>query len=237
MAFVGMRHVVFAPITEETNGKALVYGTGVLLGRAMTANIEFNRNEDGLYADDTLAESDNSITGGTIEIGVDDVQEDAQEAALGVKKVKVEDELEEPEVYEYRETGTPSPYGGVGYIRVRRYKGKTSYLAYWVYKTQFAMGSEDAETKGESINWQTPTVSGNIMGAYIDASGEPTFRTHRIFENAADAEKWLDKLANYTAAAAAMVRNGAPNKAVAVAPSVEAIKDAIAKADSEEGKA
>ena len=64
MAFVGLKYCVFAPITTETPFTPIVYDTGVVLGRMIGANITFNRNSEPLYADDGLAESDNSITGG-----------------------------------------------------------------------------------------------------------------------------------------------------------------------------
>lgn len=189
MAYVGLRYIVFAPITTEDRNQPIVYGPGVVMGRAISANIEFSRNEEPLYADDVMAESDNSITGGTIEIGVDDILEDAQVTVFGVEKSgQTGQEI-------YRETGAASPYGGVGYIRVRRYKGATSYIAYWIHKTQFAPSSEEATTKGESIEWQTPTASGNVMGVYLDATGTAYFRDHKVCTTEAEAVEWLNGLA------------------------------------------
>ncbi len=208
MAFVGLRYPVFAPIKTEERGKAIVYDPGVVIGRAMSANIELTRNEEGLYADDVLAESDNSITGGTIEIGVDDILEDAQVTIFGLKSTPASEGV----VAEYKETDAPAPYGGVGYIRVRRYKGATSYLAYWLHKVQFGSTSEEATTKGESIEWQTPTASGNVMGVYLDDSGNAEYRTHAVFTAEGEAVAWLNAKANITAAQpAANAKEGAGN--------------------------
>ncbi len=197
MAYVGLRYPVFAPITTEARGKAIVYGTGMVIGRAISANVEFTRNEGGLYADDILAESDNSITGGTIEIGLDDALEDVQAAIFGVQKSG------ETGQEVYTETDAAAPYGGFGYIRVRRHKGVTSYIAYWIHKTQFAPSSESAQTKGETIEWQTPTASGNIMGVYIDASGVAKFRDHKVCATEEAAVTWLNGLAKIASGAGA----------------------------------
>ena len=130
MAFVGLKYCVFAPITTETPFTPIVYGTGVVLGRMIGANITFNRNSEPLYADDGMAESDNSITGGTISLNLDDVEEAAQVTAFGLLKTG------DPGSEVYSEVGDPAPYGGIGYVRVRRLRGVTSYVAYWLHKVQ-----------------------------------------------------------------------------------------------------
>lgn len=79
MAFVGMKHVVAAPIKTEVAGQAVTYDAGVEIGAAISATVTINRNTEGLYANDALKESDNSITGGTIDLNIDDISDDAAE--------------------------------------------------------------------------------------------------------------------------------------------------------------
>lgn len=191
MAFVGLRHPVFAPITSETDGTEPVYGSGVVIGRAIKADVAFKRTDAKLYGDDIACEADNAITGGTVTLGIDDVSDEAAVAMLGeVKK-------ETGEIVEYSRS---APYGGFGYLRVRRLRGVTSYIAYWLYKVQFARGDENAATRGESLEWQTPTVQGNMMGVYPDDAGEPAVRTHKSFNTEKDAIAWLDGKARIAAA-------------------------------------
>lgn len=197
MAKVGMRYVVVTPLLGETNGQLPTYGEGMIMGRAISADISLDRLENALYADDAKAESENSITGGTLSIGIDDILEDAQVVVFGVVKSGEEGD------YEYIDKGVAAPYVGVGYIQERRFKGKTTYLAWWYYKVQFAPMEDSARTKGEQIEWQTTTASGNLMGVYNDNTGVASFRTHKVYDDAGEAMQWLNTMANYTPSEAA----------------------------------
>ena len=185
MAFVGLLYAVAAPIQTEADGQAITYGKGQVIGGMMTAEISYTRNSNPLYADDRVMEEDNSITGGTIKMGVDDVNDDARVMMLG--DVKEGDAGEEV----YHETGESAPYVGTGYIRVRRKDNKTNYIAYWVHKAIFGIGTESAKTKGQNIEWQTPTLEGSIMGVKNNAALQTRFRERRTFAMESEARAWL----------------------------------------------
>lgn len=196
MAFVGLRYAVFAPITAEVRGQEVVYGTGVVVGKMMQADVTYERNTDPLYADDTEAENDNSITGGTVTVGVDDILDPARVVIFG-------DYADGEKSDEYEDNSEASPYGGFGYMRVRRKEGKTSFVAYWLHKVQFGSTTESAQTKGQNIAWQTPTINGNIMGVNNNADGKMRFRRRKSFDTAAEAIAWLNERAKVTDQAAA----------------------------------
>ena len=193
MAFVGLLYAVAAPIRTEADGQAITYGKGQVIGGMMTAEISYTRNSNPLYADDRVMEEDNSITGGTIKMGVDDVNDDARVMMLG--DVKEGDAGEEV----YHETGESAPYVGTGYIRVRRKDNKTNYIAYWVHKAIFGIGTESAKTKGQNIEWQTPTLEGSIMGVKNNAALQTRFRERRTFTKESEARAWLNKKAGIEA--------------------------------------
>ena len=193
MAFVGLLYAVAAPIQMEADGQAITYGKGQVIGGMMTAEISYTRNSNPLYADDRVMEEDNSITGGTIKMGVDDVNDDARVTMLG--DVKEGDAGEEV----YHETGESAPYVGTGYIRVRRKDNKTNYIAYWVHKAIFGIGTESAKTKGQNIEWQTPTLEGSIMGVKNNAALQTRFRERRTFTKESEARTWLNKKAGIEA--------------------------------------
>lgn len=193
MAFVGLLYAVAAPIQTEADGQAITYGNGQVIGGMMTAEISYTRNSNPLYADDRVMEEDNSITGGTIKMGVDDVNDDARVMMLG--DVKEGDAGEEV----YHETGESAPYVGTGYIRVRRKDNKTNYIAYWVHKAIFGIGTESAKTKGQNIEWQTPTLEGSIMGVKNNAALQTRFRERRTFTKESEARAWLNKKAGIEA--------------------------------------
>ena len=196
MAFVGMKYVVAAKLKEEVAGQAPVYDTGVVVGRAIGADVTFNRASNTLKADDVDAESDNSLTGGTLRISVDDVADEVQAAILN-QEMNTDGE--------YEELGEASPYVGIGYIRVRRLKGVTSYVAYWIFKSQLGINSESAATKQDTIQWQTPTLEGTMMGVQPDATMKTKFRRRKTFTGETaeqEAYAWLNKLANLPGAGA-----------------------------------
>lgn len=193
MAFVGLLYAVAAPIQTEADGQAITYGKGQVIGGMMTAEISYTRNSNPLYADDRVMEEDNSITGGTIKMGVDDMNDDARVMMLG--DVKEGDAGEEV----YHETGESAPYVGTGYIRVRRKDNKTNYIAYWVHKAIFGIGTESAKTKGQNIEWQTPTLEGSIMGVKNNAALQTRFRERRTFTKESEARAWLNKKAGIEA--------------------------------------
>lgn len=195
MAFIGMRHVVAAEFDSHTAGSAPTYKSGGWdVGKAINGNLTINRNENPLRADDTIAEDDNGIIGMDLELGLDDILEEIQ-AKMGLLK---EVTAGSPSVTTYYDTSATSKDVGVGYMRVRRKNGTTKYQTVWIYKTKFSVNSENSQTKGESIEWQTPTINGRCVGLDTDGSGDLTFREKRIFSSASDAASYLDSKANIT---------------------------------------
>lgn len=196
MAYVGLKYAVFAPIKTEKRGSALEYGSGVVVGKMISADISYTRNTSPLYADDAEAENDNSIVGGSITIGVDDVSDEAELTMLGM----VEETATGGTQKVRREVGDATPYGGFGYVRVKRKGGATSYRAYWVHKTQLSIASESAATKSESISWQTPVLTGPIMAVVNHEDGKNDFRDCVTFAKEAEAIAWVNTRANIAAA-------------------------------------
>ena len=200
MAFIGMRHVVAAPVSAHTPGSEPTYGTGFDVGMAITGNLTINRNNNPLYADDVIAEDDNGITGMELELGVDDLTDEV-EADMGLVKEVTSTTGEGQSAVitkTYYDTDKPALDLGLGYMRVRRKAGTTTFQALWIFKTKFSKNSENAQTKGESIEWQTPTVNGRCAGLDVDGSGELRFRKRQNFTTEAAAAAWLDDLAGIT---------------------------------------
>ena len=195
MAFIGMRHVVVAKLGAHTPGAEPTYTAGKVAGKAITGNLTINRNNNPLYADDVIAEDDNGITSMDLELGVDDLDEETQ-AYIGLLKEVTGTGTSA--VTTYYENSAAANNVGVGYMRVRRKGGVTTFQGIWIYKTLFSKNAENSQTKGETIEWQTPTVNGRCMGLSVDSTGEATFRKIRNFDTESAAEDWLDGLAGIT---------------------------------------
>lgn len=182
MAAVGMKYIVAAPITQEPLDQLPVYGEGVRVGRAISANVTLTRNENDLYADDVMAESDNSIVGGSLDVTVAEILDEVREVIFG--DIKEDDGS-------YSDSGTAAPYIGFGYMREQRYKGVSSYQAIWLHKTQLSPAEDAAQTKSQSITWGTQRITGDLMGV-SDGPGNTRFRRRKTFDSEAEAIAWLN---------------------------------------------
>ena len=194
MAFIGMRHVVAATIATETPGAALTYDAGMVVGKAIQGNLTWDRNDNPLYADDAIAENDNGATGGSIELVTDDLLDVVRAYLLGDEAISVGTGTSA--TTEYESTDEPAPYVGFGYMRVRVKNGVTSYQAVWYHKAQFGETNENAQTKGQTIEWQTPTINGRIMAVRIDETLKNMYRRRATFDTLAAAVAWVNGKAN-----------------------------------------
>lgn len=190
MSKVGMKYPVYAPIEAEVPGQPITYGEGFFIAEAISADINLERADARLYGDDALQDRDNSVIGGTETLNV-------TRLPLAIKKKMLGLEHDE-ETDEYSETGKASPYGGHGYISVFREKGETHYEGIWIHKIQFSENSISDQTKGQQLEFNTPTIEGEIMGVRIDDSGKTYFYKKKPFDTENAALDWLKGLANIT---------------------------------------
>lgn len=189
MAEIGMQYPVWAELESESN-QTLSYGSGLVMGRAVSANLSWEKDDGELYGDDAVAETDNGITGYTIDVGTTELEETVESRVLGYQKVGSTDE--------YEITDDSPPYGGFGYIRVLKRKGVRLYKAVWYPKVQFSAPNETSNTKQKTISWGTPTINGKGLAAYDDASGKAKFRKQQVFTTLAAAKTYLNGKANIT---------------------------------------
>lgn len=183
MAKIGLRYPVYSPATETDS--TITYGTGAVLAKAISANISIENNDIKLYADDAVAESDNSFASGTITIGIDDLYDTAKVALLDYIEG---DTVDATTGAKELSVGTASPaYVGFGfYGKVIRSKSPY-WRAIWLKKVQFAEPSDELKTKGESVEFGTPELEGTIMMA---ADGK--WKEEGTFSTEAGAKAWLD---------------------------------------------
>ena len=189
MATIGMQYPVWAEMTSESNNTP-TYSTGMVMGPAVSASLSWTREDNELYGDDKVDETDNSVTGYQLDLTTTDFNTGVEEAILGLQQVGSTDE--------YELTDDASPYGGCGYIRVLKKHGTRLYKALWYPKLQFSRNSESDNTKGKSIQWGTPTVNGKGLAVYDDATGKGKFRKQQVFTTLAAAKAYLNGKANIT---------------------------------------
>ena len=195
MAKIGLRHLVAAEIDTQEIGVAPTYKTGFKIGKMLSADVSIEVADNPLHADDGVAETDKSFTSGTFTVGVDDLGDTPAEGQEIEQKLLGEKIVEVGGVMVTRSSGqTSAPDVGIGYIRVKKLRGILYYVATWLYKVQFGTPSESSTTKGESIEWQTPELEGNIM--VVEDFEENTYRDKATFNTLAEAIAWVDGMAN-----------------------------------------
>jgi hypothetical protein len=192
MAAVGMKYLTFAPITAGTAQSAITYGTGVVAEHAISGNITYNFDEQSLYGDDKLAEYFKGLTGYDIELGLTEL-DDALAVLLGIERAATA-----TNITTYHMVADNTTSVGVGFVQTLIVNGAKSYVGYWFHKATFSINNENAQTKGESIEWQTPTLTGKGWGVELDASNGVQYRERQVFTTEAAALAWLKSKANIT---------------------------------------
>lgn len=197
MAHIGMKYPVAAPWTEGET-----YTKGFVVGKAIKFTGTPNKNDVDLYADDGIAETDKSVKDIGVSLNVDDLDLKVQADLLG-------HDYTEASAGESGGTATPesvdvgsddvAPYFGTGFYKRRRKNNVTSFTAIWLYKVQYSEPTEEAETKGESVNFQTPTIEGKAYP--VEISGKTKLYKKAVFEKEEAAKAWLDGLAKVNATA------------------------------------
>lgn len=192
MAAVGMKYLTFAPITAETAQSAITYGTGIVAEHAISGSVTYNYDEQSLYGDDKLAEYYKGLTGYDIEIGLTEL-DDALVVLLGIERAATASSATT-----YHMVADNQAAVGVGFMQTLIVNGAKSYVGYWFHKVSFSINSENAQTKGETVEWQTPTLNGKGWGVELDASNGTQYRERQVFATEAAALAWLKGKAGVT---------------------------------------
>lgn len=179
MARIGLSNIWWANLTEGAGGVAS-YDGAKSLGKAVSASVSISNNEAKLYGDDALAESDTSFSNGTVTFGVTDDDDSIFAPLLGHT-------LNNGEII--RKADDAAPYVGVGRIVMKMVNGAYKYKVEFLSKVKFSEPSQDDTTKGESIEFATPSIEGVIA-----TLGDGTWSKSQTFDSKADALTYLQGL-------------------------------------------
>lgn len=192
MAKIGMQYPVAAQLDAEQDGQAPTYKAGMVIDKAMTADVTWNGGSNVLRGDDEDAENDNRVTSGDITFGATNLSQEMRAYMLNLVAV-------DGNANEYELVAKPAPYVGFGYIRVIQKNNVISYMALWYYKTQWRENTEADRTKPEQTEWGTPTLNGHVFGVKNDATGLSKFRREFTADNLAACKTWLNTQAGLSA--------------------------------------
>ena len=147
---VGLDQLYYAPLTADTS-EALTYGSAVRIVNVVEANAEIESEEGTFFADDGPAEAFSQISGVTLNLTVADLPPADYAALLGIGAT----EYGADKVVNLKTSASPIDVA-VGY---RRQKSNGSYRYIWFMKGKMSVPSENAQTKGESVNFQTQQLT------------------------------------------------------------------------------
>ena len=154
----------------NTNG-TITYTNAQTVGDAMNVNLELRFAEGRLYAESTLAEYMRKAVGGTISIGVKYIPSAAQIMMFNSRS-------NSRSITYTPDSGTSttisaaglvigrkttSAYVGVAFYAPDMVDGVEKYTCVKIARALFGPPSMTLQTAGESITFNTPTVSGEFM--------------------------------------------------------------------------
>lgn len=200
MAVIGLSKPYYGIYSAA--GNAVSYANGAVMGKATEANIEIDTTEDNnLYADNAITETDRSFAGGTLTLSTDDLSQDVAKAILGLTETAITgiEGVTDTSVKElvYDDTQN-TPYLGVGFIVKKKVGGAYKWRAVVLSKVMFSVPADAATTQGESIEWQVPELSATIMR---DDSATHMWKREATFTTEAQAEAYIKARLNITEAA------------------------------------
>ena len=171
MAKIGLDNFRFGILTEAEDGTPS-YAGAIKPGKAISCNVDVSSNDAKLYADNTLAESDTSFQQGTVTINVDDDDIETQAIMLG-------HDVDSETGAMKRNSNDIAPYIALGRIITKLVGGNYKYKVEFLYKVKMSEPSQSENTKGESVEFQTPEMSGVVSTLKNgDWSTTNTFDTH-----------------------------------------------------------
>jgi len=156
---IGLKDLFFAEIDETTG----TYGTPYKIAKAIEASVTANVSTVVLYADDGAAETASSEGETEISLGIDQLTNEVYAKLLG-KTINSDGVVQDS-------SGDIAPKGA---LMFRSLKSNGGYRHIVYYKGSFAPPEESFTTKGESIEYNTPTIVGTFVHSdtVLNAKGE-----------------------------------------------------------------
>lgn len=149
---IGCDNLVYALMTtEDTATTAPVYGEVKPAPGVMSVNINPNGSQETLFADDGPMETASTLGRIEVEIQKNELTSENKADLLGHT-------LDDNGAVVYGDSDV-APWVAIGF-RTLKSNGKYRYL--WLYKGKFTEPEDNNETKGDSINFQADTISGQF---------------------------------------------------------------------------
>lgn len=192
MATIGLSKPYCAKYNFDNDSKAVSYTEGMVMGKATEMDISVGTSDDNnLYADNGVAESDRTFTDGTLTLSTDDLTQEVSAMILGAEQEDI------GTIAGITDTGVKEllyndnmqvPYLGVGFIVKKKHQGLYKWRAVVLTRVMFNIPADAAETQGETIEWQVPTLTATILR---DETDRHNWKREATFTTEAQAEAYI----------------------------------------------
>lgn len=185
MATIGLSKPWCAKYSYDESTGTVTYSDGFSLGKYTEMSIEPEGGDaNNFYADNGVDESDKTFSGGTMNTTTNDLMADKMVSLLGLRSESIsgadgaswmvfDDDQEIPQI-------------GQGGVIKKKVGGAYKWVAFVLARIQYANPGISAVTQGESIEWQTQSLSASIMRS--EGPGHRWFQISTPFETEAAAE-------------------------------------------------
>ena len=162
------------------NDDGKTYGPVKTLSGAIECKVTLDLAEATLYCDDALKEQVSMFKSGTLTAGIDE-DDDAIFAELLGKTVDEETGVVTSNVSD------EAIYVGFGHIVPKLVNGKRKYKVEFFPKMKFKPFIADAKTKGDNLEFTTPSVEATI---FENEDGD--WEKHKVYDTESEANTALD---------------------------------------------
>lgn len=169
MASKGLYGVFYKPCVKKDGVVTGYSGTTKLLGKAIEANFTPNTpSENPLYANNSVAENDNSNgSGGSLSLTLDRMTLETMADLYGTTvedvEVTVGEETVSGKEITFAGTETSVPVG-TAYIKLHQEDGTERYEVLFYREGTLSRPEDSARTMEDTVTWQTPQVTVSVVG-------------------------------------------------------------------------
>lgn len=151
MAIIGLKGLHYA-IIEKEDKEETKYGDVKELGPAISLSLEPSSNDEDLYADDAVLFSESAKGATTVELNTAYLDNKVEADVLGKKRDDnggiIDSKDDKP------------PYIAIG---GKAETAQGGYEYFWIYRVKLAPNEENKQTKEDTPDYQTPTISGKSL--------------------------------------------------------------------------
>lgn len=186
MARIGLLKPRIAKYADASG--VVTYTDGQILGKAIEHDLTLNNSDPViLYADDGAAESVGGFSSGTLTVGTDELPIEIAALIYGIEPETITTPASGSAV-SFDDDTTP-PYLGYGVIVPKIRNNVRTWMAVLLTKIKFNVVGDSFQTKGETVEFQTPELTATVMR---DDTSKHKWRQWAEFGTEEAADDWLN---------------------------------------------